>query len=76
MWLQFDTMEAFAKQEQKLYQMIYSSDGKDQIVIYVKNPKSVKRLGERYSIQASGELLRTLIETFGEANVRVTEGKR
>ena len=75
-WLQFDTMEAFAKQEQKLYQMIYSSDGKDQIVIYVKNPKSVKRLGERYSIQASGELLRTLIETFGEANVRVTEGKR
>ena len=53
-WIQFDTVEAFAKQEQKLYQMIYSSDGKDQIVIYVKNPKSVKRLGERYSIRSSG----------------------
>ncbi len=75
-WIQFDTVEAFAKQEQKLYQMIYSSDGKDQIVIYVKNPRLVKRLGERYSMQASGELLRTLIDTFGEANVRVTEGKR
>ena len=75
-WIQFDTVEAFAKQEQKLYQMIYSSDGKDQIVIYVKNPRLGKRLGERYSMQASGELLRTLIDTFGEANVRVTEGKR
>ena len=75
-WIQFDTVEAFAKQEQKLYQMIYSSDGKDQIVIYVKNPRLVKRLGERYSMQASGELLRTLIDTFGEANVRVTEGKK
>lgn len=75
-WIQFETKEDFARQERLLYQTIYSSDGKDQIVIYVKNPKAVKRLGARYSVQASGELRQKLEEIFGKDNVRVTERKQ
>ena len=56
--------------------MIASSDGKDQLVIYVRNPKAVKRLGERYSVKASGELLGQLTSAFGPDNVKVTERRR
>ena len=67
---------ALAAREQQLYQMIYSSEGKDQIVIYVKNPRAVKRLGERLSVKATRELVRGLEEVFGRDNVRVTERKQ
>ena len=75
-WIQFETKEDFAAREQQLYQMIYSSEGKDQIVIYVKNPRAVKRLGERLSVKATRELVRALEEAFGRDNVRVTERKQ
>ena len=72
-WIQFETKEEFAKQEQRLYQMIAGSDGNDQLVIYVRNPKAVKRLGARYSVDASGELLGMLREAFGRENVKIAE---
>ncbi|MDO5345133.1 MAG: DNA polymerase III subunit alpha [Lachnospiraceae bacterium] len=72
-WIQFETKEEFARKEQELYQIIRSSDGKDQIVIYVKNPRAVKRLGARYSVQASGELLKKLEQVFGQENVKLAE---
>ena len=72
-WIQFETKEEFAKQEQRLYQMIAGSDGNDQLVIYVRNPKAVKRLGVRYSVDASGELLGMLREAFGRENVKIAE---
>ena len=75
-WIQFESREEFAAREQELYRMIASSDGKDQMVIYVRNPKAVKRLGERYSVKASGELLGQLTSAFGPENVKVTERRR
>ena len=75
-WIQFETKEDFAAREQQLYQMTASSDGQDQLVIFVRNPKAVKRLGARYSVDASGELLRSLQEAFGKENVKVTERKQ
>lgn len=76
LWIQFETKEAFAQMEQQLYQLIYSSDGKDQVVIYVKNPKAIKRLGDRYSIRITPELVQSLETVFGKENVKVTEGKK
>ena len=75
-WIQFETKEDFAAREQQLYQMTASSDGQDQLVIFVRNPKAVMRLGARYSVDASGELLRSLQEAFGKENVKVTERKQ
>jgi len=75
-WIQFESREEFAAREQELYRMIASSDGKDQLVIYVRNPKAVKRLGERYSVKASGELIGQLTGAFGPDNVKVTERKK
>ena len=74
-WIQFETKEAFGQKEQELYRIIRSSDGKDQIVIYVKNPRAVKRLGERFSVQASAGLLKNLEDAFGRDNVKVMEQK-
>lgn len=74
-WIQFETREEFGAREEELYGLIRSSDGKDQIVIYVKNPRSVKRLGARYSVRASGELKKDLEEAFGRENVKIVERK-
>lgn len=75
-WIQFETKEAYARNEKKLYQMIDVGGGKDQIVIYLKNPRSIKRLGEHWGVDASTELLEGLAAAFGKDNVRVTYGER
>ena len=42
-------------------------------MIYVRNPRQVKRLSENWGITVSDELLHSLRERFGEANVKVVE---
>ena len=74
-WIQCETVEGYTDKAQELMQLISSSDGKDQIVIYVKEPKAVKRLGARYSVQADALFLEKLGELFGKENVKVVAGK-
>ncbi|MDO4476078.1 MAG: DNA polymerase III subunit alpha [Lachnospiraceae bacterium] len=73
LWIQFETKEAYQEAEKKLKTLIADSDGRDQIVIYVRNPKAIKRLGRSQSIRITPDLLRSMQEAFGEENVRVTE---
>ena len=73
LWIQFETVDDFAANEKKLYDLIRESDGKDQISIFVRNPRSVKRLGRNRSVRIDRELLDVLRREFGEENVKVTE---
>lgn len=73
LWVQFADMESFEKQESDLYSFIREEEGKDRVVIYVRNPRQVKRLSENWGITVSDELLYSLRERFGEANVKVVE---
>ena len=66
-------MGSFEKQESDLYSFIREEEGKDRVVIYVRNPRQVKRLSENWGITVSDELLHSLRERFGEANVKVVE---
>ncbi len=43
------------------------------MVIYVKSPKSIKRLSENWGIQINQELLHKLTEYFGPENIKVVE---
>ena len=73
LWVQFADMGSFEKQEADLYSFIREEEGKDRVVIYVRNPRQVKRLSENWGITVSDELLHSLRERFGEANVKVVE---
>ena len=73
LWIQFPDKETFSAQESKLYGFLREEEGEDRVVIYVKNPRAVKRLSENWGITISDELLRKLTDYFGEANVKVVE---
>ena len=72
-WLQFPTKEEYLSQEQELMAKLHDSDGNDEIVIYVANPKAVKRLGRNLTVCANSELLTTLTNFLGKKNVKVIE---
>ena len=72
-WLKFATKEAYADRERELFSMLHDSDGDDEIVIYVADPKAIKRLGKNLSVHANTELLTRLTNFLGENNVKVVE---
>ena len=43
------------------------------MVIYIANPKAIKRLGRNMTVNAQGPLLGILSEILGEENVKVVE---
>lgn len=73
LWIQFPDMQTFQERESDLYSLIREEEGKDRVVIYVRNPKSIKRLSENWGITAGEELLHRLTDYFGKENVKVVE---
>lgn len=73
LWVQFPSMEDYKNQEDALFGFIREEEGRDQVVIYVKSPKSIKRLSENWGIQINQELLHKLTEYFGSENIKVVE---
>ena len=73
LWFQFATIEAYKEKERVLMDILRDSDGSDEVVIYVANPKAIKRLGKHQTIGVNEELLQTLTNFLGEKNVKVVE---
>ena len=73
LWFQFATMEDYKEKEKVLMDILYDSDGNDEVVIYVANPKAIKRLGKNHTVGVNEELLTTLKQFLGEKNVKVVE---
>ena len=73
LWLQFETKEEFLSKEEGLYQDLRESDGNDAVVVYVRSPKAVKRLGASKNVKINQELLVKLYEKYGKDNVKVVE---
>ena len=60
-------------EEKALYEILRSSDGTDQVVVYIRSPKSMKRLGKAWSVCADETLLQKIVERYGQNNVKVVE---
>ena len=73
LWIQFSDRESFMAEEKALYEILRSSDGTDQVVVYIRSPKSMKRLGKAWSICADETLLQKIVERYGQNNVKVVE---
>lgn len=72
-WLQFSTLEEYKQKENILMDILYDSDGSDEVVIYISASRQKKRLGKNHSVKANKELLSVLINFLGENNVKVVE---
>ncbi|MBQ1871786.1 MAG: DNA polymerase III subunit alpha [Lachnospiraceae bacterium] len=72
-WLQFADKNEYDEKIDNLLNLLQSSDGNDEIVIYLKAEKAVKRLEKSKSVSADGRTLGIITEFLGEENVRVVE---
>ena len=72
-WLQFMSKSEFEEKEEALYELLLDSDGVDEVVIYLKETKQIKKLGANRSIAGNGETLQRLKLFLGENNVKVVE---
>ena len=73
LWLQFNDKDEYMAMESDLMNLLRDSDGNDEVVIYVKNPKAIKRLSKNQTINVTNELLSVLFTKLGEKNVKVVE---
>lgn len=73
LWIQFQNKEEYLKYEEYLKEMIQSEDGNDTLVVYLKEEKQKKVYPKNMSICITRELKDTMIDRFGEDNVRVVE---
>lgn len=74
LWVAFDDKEWFEKEETKLRQAIgtKASSGTDSVVIYIKNPKMMKKLGG-VRIKATQDLADDLTALLGPGRVVIRE---
>ncbi len=70
-WIQFANKDIFKEMEQKLYDAIADSDGDAQVVVYIKEPKSIKILPPNLNVCANEELINRLNVVFGAENVKI-----
>ena len=56
-----------------LYDLIGNSDGRDEVVIYCKKERVVKRLGRNRNVQVETGLLSRLRNYLGDSCVKVIE---
>lgn len=73
LWVQFATKEDYLSKEEEFYRLLNDSDGRDSVVVYIRSPKAVKRLGPSRNVKINGELLGKLYEKYGSDNVKVVE---
>ena len=66
-------MEEYKEKEKILMDILYDSDGNDEVVIYVAATRQKKRLGKNNTVRANQELLSVLMKFLGEKNVKVVE---
>lgn len=65
-------MEQFRQKEQRLYDIIRTSDGHDGMVVYCRKEKQMKKLPMSCNVCIDDELKKALMAEFGEDNVKVT----
>jgi DNA polymerase-3 subunit alpha len=73
LWIQFPDLDTYEQQKDTLRELLYLSDGRDEVVLYLSREKAVKRLGRNRTIGIQQELVNELEAQFGKENVAVKE---
>ena len=72
-WIQFQDKASYERQVHGLYENLKESDGSDQVVIYLRREKALKRLPASRNVNADEALLTRLRALYGDGNVKVVE---
>lgn len=72
-WIQFQDKASYERQVHGLYENLKESDGSDQVVIYLRREKALKRLPASRNVSADEALLTRLRALYGDGNVKVVE---
>ena len=73
LWLQFEDMAGYQAAEAELMELLKSSEGNDQVIIYLKKERAKKMLPPNWNVMADAGLLNRLYCKAGEKNVKVVE---
>ena len=73
LWIQFADKNTFLREEEELYKILAESEGDNEIVIYCKAERVIKRLPRNKNIQIEPVILSRLTNYFGESDVKVVE---
>ena len=71
-WIAFENLKDYQEKESRLLALTADTQGSDEIVIYIRDPRMMKKLPGR-RIRSSEEILGRLKETFGADRVVVRE---
>jgi len=71
LWIQFATKEEFDKSSKDMMDIMAASEGKDKVIIYIREPRLMKKLPSNQNVSADKTLLDALISRFGESNVKL-----
>ena len=73
LWLQFADMESYRTKEERVLEELRTSDGQDDVVVYIKAQRALKRLGPNLRVCAGEALTESFCELLGQNNVKVVE---
>ena len=73
LWIKFPDPAAYQEKAAELMPILRQSDGQDSVVIYVENPKAMKRLPPSDSVSVDDGLIEQLVSIFGRENVKLVE---
>ncbi|MBQ6835025.1 MAG: DNA polymerase III subunit alpha [Lachnospiraceae bacterium] len=73
LWLQFRNQNYYDGQIDQVMAALRNSEGKDRVVMYLKEERKLRRLSENWVVDASGALLTELYDILGENNVKVVQ---
>jgi len=76
LWIRFKNKDAFFAEEEKLYEILSGSDGKQEVVIYLEEERAVKRLPKNRCVALNADLLENLKKSYGEEQIKVVDKKR
>ena len=73
LWIQFEDKDTYLNGEKELLSFISQSEGEDEVVIYCKKERIVKRLPRNKNIKIDDEILARLKNRYSEKNIKVLE---
>lgn len=71
LWIKFSTKGEYEAHKDELFDALRQSEGKDSVVIYVADPKSMNALPRNWNVNAGEELVGQLEGLYGKENVKV-----
>lgn len=73
LWLQFENQAFYESHIDDVMAALRDSDGKDRVIMYLKEERKMRRLSENWAVLAGPDLLGRLYRILGEKNVKVVQ---